>query len=192
MHSENRQHSTLDRVISRFRRYTLVEHLLGLWVGRKFTQSGITIASGGFPLPKIINEGGEIFTENCQFYSGVRLEVGPGAVLRIGKGTYLNRNTLVVAHKSVDIGRHCMIAWDVVIMDTDQHDIPARVGTRNRPVAIGDHVWIGCRVLILKGVKIGTGAIVAAGSVVTKDVPPYSIVGGVPARVLRTLDRKAI
>ncbi len=189
MHSENRQHSFLDQLLGRFRRYTLVEHLLGLWVGRKFTHSGITVASGGFPLPKIINEGGEIFTENCQFYTGVRLEVGPGAVLRIGKGTYLNRNTLVVAHKSVDIGRQCMIAWDVVIMDTDQHDVPG-LDNRNLPVVIGDHVWIGCRAIILKGVRIGTGAIVAAGSVVTKDVPPYSVVGGVPARVLRTLDRQ--
>jgi acetyltransferase-like isoleucine patch superfamily enzyme len=189
MHAENRQAPLPERIVSRLRRYSVTEHLLGLWVGRKFTRSGITVASGGFPLVKVINEGGEIYTENCQFYSGVRLEVGAGAVLRIGQGTYLNRNTLVVAHTSVDIGRHCMIAWDVVIMDTDQHFVPG-IDNRNLPVVIEDSVWIGCRVIILKGVRIGTGSIVAAGSVVTKNVPPYSIVGGVPARVLQSLRKE--
>ena len=139
--------------------------------------------SGGWPRPRVINEGGEIYAENCQFYCGVRLELGKGAILRIGNGTYLNRNTAVVAQKLVDIGRDCRISWDVIIMDSDLHPILGRT-REDQPVIIEDRVWIGCRSIIVKGVHIGSGAIVAAGSVVTKDVPPYTVVGGVPARVL--------
>jgi acetyltransferase-like isoleucine patch superfamily enzyme len=183
---EHNGRSFLRRLRDRLGRYSIGEHIVGFWIGRKFTRSGITVVTGGFPLPKIINRGGKIYTENCQFYSGVRLEVGEGGVLKIGNGTYLNRNTLVVSHLSVDIGAHCKIAWDVVIMDTDQHVVPG-IENRNLPVVIEDDVWIGCRVIILKGVRIGARSIIAAGAVVTKNIPPDSIVGGVPARVLRTL-----
>lgn len=176
----------LVRLRERFERHSPWEHSLGLWLGRHFTTSGITVAAGGRPLPKVINEGGEIHTENCQFFSGVRLEVGPGAIIRIGNGTYLNRGTLVVAHDRVEIGKHCKIAWDVVIMDTDQHVIP-QMENRNRPVVIGDDVWIGCRVIILKGVTIGARSVIAAGAVVTKDIPPDSVAAGVPARVIQSL-----
>jgi acetyltransferase-like isoleucine patch superfamily enzyme len=189
MGNETGPHHLLKRIRERLRRHSVGEHLLGLWVGRKFTLSGITVASGGFPLPKVINEGGEIHTGNCQFYTGVRLEVGKGAILKVGNGTYLNRNSLVVAHRSVEIGRNCKIAWDVVIMDTDQHLVPA-IENRNLPVVIEDDVWIGCRVIILKGVRIGARSIIAAGAVVTKDIPSDSIAGGVPARVLQSLKRE--
>ena len=59
---------------------------------------------------------------------------------------------------------------------------------RSVPIKIGNDVWIGCNSIILKGVTIGDGAIVAAGSVVTKDVPDYAVVGGAPAKVIRFLD----
>jgi acetyltransferase-like isoleucine patch superfamily enzyme len=180
----------LTRLRERFERHSPWEHLIGLWVGRKFTTSGITVASGGRPLPKIINEGGEIHTENCQFYTGVRLEVGKGAIIRLGNGTYLNRNTTIVAHDRVEIGKNCKIAWDVVIMDTDQHTIP-QMKNSNRPVVIGDDVWIGCRVIILKGVSIGARSVIAAGSVVTRNVPPDTLAGGVPARALASLKQPA-
>ncbi len=157
------------------------------------TRHGIILVTGKRPKPRIINSGGEIIVENCQFYEGVRLEVGKGAVLRIGNGTYLNRNTLVVAESRVEIGRDCKIAWDVVIMDSDLHPVQGTV-MENKPVIIEDDVWIGCRCIILKGVRIGRGAVIAAGSVVTKSVPPNAIVGGVPARVLvdRTPDSDSV
>jgi acetyltransferase-like isoleucine patch superfamily enzyme len=173
----------IERVRDRLRRHSLADHLRGLLLARKFTEAGIIVVSGGGPHPRVVNEGGEIRVGNCHFYSGTRMEVGKGAVLRIGKGTYLNRNTVVVANTRVEIGRNCRISWDVVIMDDDQHAVPGTDGGP-RPVVIEDDVWIGCRAIILKGVRIGTGAIVAAGAVVTKDVPPQAIVGGVPARVL--------
>ena len=183
--------SYIDRTVQRLQRHSLSDHIKGAWFARKFTKAGIIVVTGGFPFPKIINAGGKVFAENCQFYSGVRLEVGQDATIRIGNGTYLNRNTVVVAQKFVDIGCDCRIAWDVVIMDSDLHAIPGQE-LECKPIIIEDNVWIGCRCIILKGVRIGTGAVIAAGAVVTKDVPPHTIVGGVPARILseiKPLDR---
>jgi len=69
------------------------------------------------------------------------------------------------------------------------HTLPGRVS--EKPVVIEDDVWIGCRSIILKGVRIGRGAVIAAGSVVTKDIPAGAIAGGVPARVLSTVKEAA-
>lgn len=171
------------RFRKRLQKHSVAEHLAGLWLSRKFTKHGILVVSEGLPFPKIINKGGKITAENCQFYSGVRIEIGHSGHVHIGNGTYINRNTLIVAEKEVKIGRDCKISWDVIIMDTDQHPLNSSTPVR-RPVTIEDKAWIGCRCTILKGVTIGEGAIIAAGSVVTRDVPPYSIYGGVPARHL--------
>jgi acetyltransferase-like isoleucine patch superfamily enzyme len=159
-------------------------HLLGLWLGRRFQQFGIVTVAGGWPFPEVDNRGGRIVVGNCGFFSGVRLECWRNATIRIGTGTYLNRNTEIVAAESVTIGRDCKIARDVMIMDTDQHPIPG-AALVVRPVTIEDRVWIGARAIVLKGVTIGHDAIVAAGSVVTRDVPPRALAAGVPARVVR-------
>jgi acetyltransferase-like isoleucine patch superfamily enzyme len=105
-------------------------------------------------------------------------------MISVGDGTYLNRGTEIVAAQRVTIGRDCKIARDVIIMDTDQHEVPG-LGLVVSPVEIGDRVWIGARAIILKGVRIGDDSLVAAGSVVTHDVPPGGIVGGVPAKPIR-------
>jgi acetyltransferase-like isoleucine patch superfamily enzyme len=138
----------------------------------------------GLPLVKVHNEGGQIEVGNCNFYPGVRLECSPGARIAIGNGTYLNRNVEIVAHREVCIGRDCKIAWDVVIMDTDQHAIGDAPPVA-KPVQIGDKVWIGCRAIVLKGVTIGDGAVIGAGAIVTKDVPPGAVVVGQAARIVR-------
>ncbi len=177
------QRTLFRRIRERFRRHSVWEHLLGFWVASKITKSGVLAVVPGFPLPKIVNRGGEIITGNIQLYPGVRLEVGAGGVIRIGKGTFLNRHVVVVADTLVDIGRFCGISWDVVIMDTDQHKLD-EVIPMTKPVVIEDNVLIGCRSIILKGVRIGHDAVVAAGSVVTRDVAPATVVGGVPARFL--------
>ena len=89
------------------------------------------------------------------------------------------------------IGRYVMMGTDVTIITRnhrfDRTDIPMMEQgfEEERPVYIGNDVWIGDRVLIFPGVHIGDGSIIAAGAVVTKDVPPYSIVAGVPARKIR-------
>jgi acetyltransferase-like isoleucine patch superfamily enzyme len=177
--------NVLFRIKLRLQRHSLWEHIKGLWFSRKLSTHGIVVVTGSGSFPKVINRGGEIHAGNCQFYEGVRLEIGKGASLIIGNGSYLNRNTLVVAETKVEIGNFCKIAWDVIIMDSDLHPIEGKI-LENKPVIIEDHVWIGCRSIVLKGVRIGKGAIIAAGSVVTKDIPAYAIAGGVPARVITT------
>lgn len=158
-------------------------YILGWFLRRKFTRGGIIIAWRGWPRPRITNKGGEIIVENCAFFPGVRLEVWRGGRIVIGTGTYLNRNTEIIAQQEVRIGCQCKIAWDVVIMDTDMHGIGDAPPTA-QPVIIGDDVWIGCRALILKGVHIGDHAVIGAGAIVTHDVPPGGIVTG-PAATLR-------
>ena len=173
----------LRRIQARLNKAGLGPHLLGLLYRHRFQRAGILVIRGGFPFPTIDNQGW-IEVENCALFSGVRLECWKGATIHIGNGTYLNRNSEVVAARRVCIGRDCKIARDVIIMDTDQHALPN--GTLvARPVAIGDRVWVGARAIILKGVTIGHDAVIGAGSVVTSDVPPYSIAVGTPARVLR-------
>src|SRR5918912_1756090 len=177
--------ATLPRVRRRLRQDGLLSHLRGWWLGRKLQQAGVLVVHGGWPPPAVDNRGGRIEVENCAFFSGVRLECWAGATIRIGNGTYLHRNVEIVAARSVTIGRDCKIARDVIVMDTDQHALPG-AELVVRPVTIGDRVWIGARALILKGVRIGDDAVVAAGSVVTRDVPARSVVAGVPAKVVRT------
>jgi acetyltransferase-like isoleucine patch superfamily enzyme len=150
----------------------------------RFTRAGWLACAPGFPKPKVRNLGGSLEAGNCLFYPGVRLEVGKGGRLSIGTGTYLNRNTEIIAWQEVTVGRDCMIGWDVLIMDTDQHPQPGR-GLNNRPVRIGDRVWIGARAIVLKGVTIGDDAVIGAGSVVTSDVPSGAIATGPAAAVLR-------
>jgi acetyltransferase-like isoleucine patch superfamily enzyme len=172
------------RVGTGLRRYPLTYRLWGWWLSRRFTRAGWLACTPGFPKPRVRNLGGTLEAGNCLFFPGVRLEVGQDGTLSIGTGTYLNRNTEVIAWKEVTIGRDCMIGWDVLIMDTDQHPIPGR-GLDNRAVRIGDRVWIGARAMILKGVTVGDGAVVGAGAIVTRDVPPGAIITGPAAEVLR-------
>ena len=129
--------------------------------------------------------------ELTDFWPGVKLSCqgtgGGRASIRIGKRCSIGDRTEIHAGSLVDIGDETIIAWDCVIMDRDYHS--AGTGTEDiRPVVIGSGVWIGCRAIILKGVTIGDGAIVAAGSVVTKDVPEHCLVAGNPARIIRKVE----
>ncbi len=170
-------------MIKRIRKYSIKDYLAGFFFSGSFDKSGVLVFSDGRPYPKVIHKGGKLITGHCQFYSGVRLEIGKNGLLQIGNGTYLNRNTLIVCEKEIVIGQDCKIAWDVIIMDSDLHPINSNPIV-NKPVRIGDKVWIGCRSIILKGVTIEPGAVVAAGSVVTKNFPANTVWGGAPARYI--------
>ena len=93
-------------------------------------------------------------------------------------------------HGPLRIGENVMMGPDVTILsqthNIERTDIPmGKQGMREAEVSIGNDVWIGMRSIIMPGVKIGDGAVIGAGAVVTKDVPDYAIVGGVPARIIK-------
>lgn len=120
--------------------------------------------------------------------AGCWINVFPSATLTIGDRTYLNFNTTVIASERIEIGAECAIAWNVSIMDTDFHLLFAddeKPPVAKDPVKIGDRVWIGTGATVLKGVRIGDGAVVAAHAVVSRDVPPQCLVAGSPARVIK-------
>jgi tetrahydrodipicolinate N-acetyltransferase len=120
---------------------------------------------------------------------GVRIVVD-GGELRIGHATNVNGLTKILVAESVRIGSGCTLSWDVQILDHDFHAITVGGVTRpsTKPVVIGNRVWVGARALILKGVEVGNGSVVGAGAVVTRDVPPGTIVAGMPARVVGKVD----
>lgn len=126
----------------------------------------------------------------------------PESEIRIGARTFIGRSTIICA-ESVTIGDDVLISWGCQIVDHDSHALLWRDrasdvrdwhgGAKDwstvpvAPVVIGNRVWIGFNALVLKGVHVGDGAVIAAGSVVTRDVPANSLVGGNPARVIREL-----
>lgn len=106
------------------------------------------------------------------------------AVLKIGNNVAIGDRTEIHVGDCIEIGDNTLISWDCCIMDRDYHKFDGDVEIK-RPVKIGNKVWIGCNCLIMKGVTIGNGAVIAAGSVVTRDVPDGALVGGNPARIIR-------
>jgi acetyltransferase-like isoleucine patch superfamily enzyme len=108
--------------------------------------------------------------------------------IEIGNHTFINYGSSIAARASVKIGSHCLLGHYTFVMDNDQHDVVRHWELpQSDPVIIEDHVWIGSKVVILPGVRIGSHAVIGAGSIVTKDVPPRCVVAGNPARVLRHL-----
>nr|WP_204354508.1 acyltransferase [Paracoccus saliphilus] len=109
--------------------------------------------------------------------------VGGTGMLTLGSG-YASPGLFLSCIDSITIGDDCAIAEEVIIRDHDGHEIDGGRPS-HAPIVIGSHVWIGMRAIILKGITIGDGAVVASGSVVTKDVMPNTIVGGSPAKLIR-------
>jgi acetyltransferase-like isoleucine patch superfamily enzyme len=133
----------------------------------------------------------------CAFVFAALFPERPALV--IGDHTVIANSCTIAVARRVEIGRHCMLAADTWIVDSPGHpaDPAARLAHLPprpedvKPVKIGDNVWIGRACFILPGVTIGEGSVVSAGSVVTNDVPPYTIVAGYPARKIGTLQRPA-
>lgn len=109
-------------------------------------------------------------------------EIRLGSSIHIGSGTIIGADAILDGRKEIYIGHSVNISSEVALW-TLQHDPQSPdFGTKGGPISIGNRAWISFRATILPGVTIGEGAVVAAGSVVTKDVPPYTIVGGIPAK----------
>ncbi len=120
---------------------------------------------------------------------GVRVILEPGASISIGDNTYVTAASIIHCASSISIGSDCAIAWGTTILDTDFHSIVYEDRKHNsisKPIVIEDKVWIGCNCTILKGVTIGSNSVIAANSLVNKDVPPNSLVAGNPAKVIKT------
>lgn len=130
------------------------------------------------------------------FYRAGGIKIGKGSTIHmgtrfydphnlvIGEDTIIGENAVLDGRDKLQIGNHVALATGVMIFNS-QHEINDEFfSPSNAPVIIEDYAFIGPRVIIQPGVKIGKGAIVAAGAVVTKDVPSYAIVGGIPAKII--------
>lgn len=113
-----------------------------------------------------------------------------GKNITIGKDVFINSGCHFQDQGGITIGDGSLIGHNVVLA-TINHDLAPKNDRKNHyaPIKIGNHVWIGSNATILPGVSIGDWAVVAAGAVVTKDVLPYTVVGGVPAKVLKTISK---
>lgn len=153
--------------------------------------------------------------DNFIAYYNCRISAWGKGCIKIGNWCSVGSGTRIDVRESVEVGDYALISWDVLIADYDPHPIDSEERAlemryshgviwpnfnkgemeeggyvpkfTTRPIVIEDKVWIGARAIIMKGVRIGCGSVIAAGAVVTKDVPPYSIVAGNPATVVKTL-----
>jgi acetyltransferase-like isoleucine patch superfamily enzyme len=135
---------------------------------------------------------------------GELMTFGHGGQIEMGSYCHLGEQSRIWSARRIVIGDRVLISHQVNIFDSDTHPFgprarhaqfqaiittghPDRLEMGEAPVALGDDVLVGCMAIILKGVTVGTGAVIGAGSVVTKDVPEWTVVAGNPARVLREL-----
>ena len=141
-----------------------------------------------------------------------RLEVGRGVLMEpnvwitapdrarvtIGEGAFLNQGVMIAAQNEVQIGAHCMLANGCFVSDAshryDDPDkpVPWQGFESKGPTRIGDNCWLGANVVVTSGVQIGERCVIGANSVVTKDIEPFSVAAGAPARVLRRIDVKGV
>lgn len=143
--------------------------------------------------PKIENRGGWIVLGDDVVFSSpvtaTHIAMEPNAFLGIGSETFINDGVWLGCTERITIGQRVLLGPGVRIVDNGYHGVYARRRLpRAEPVAIGDDVWIASDAIILPGVTVGVGAVVGAHAVVTEDVPPWAVVAGNPARVVKTLD----
>jgi acetyltransferase-like isoleucine patch superfamily enzyme len=178
MKAMDRLHALLLVATGRLRATTL--RLRGARIAAKtFIGAGLHVRR-----PWCINIGTRVEVEHNVFLK----IVDDHASLTIGDHAFIGTGSEIDVALSVTIGAHALIAPNVFITDhAHNHAAGAHLdeqGSRNAAVVIGDDAWIGTRAIILPGITIGSGAIIGAGAVVTKDVPPNAIAAGVPARVM--------
>jgi acetyltransferase-like isoleucine patch superfamily enzyme len=154
-----------------------------LYLGDAPTYVGY-VARGMAPVIELQESATLLIEGAVRFGDGARILAGPGATVTIGDDTHFDGDSRLISATQVSIGAGCAIAWEVLIMDTDFHRVDGRL-TGDAATIIGDHVWIGAAAKILKGVSVGDGAVIAAGAIVTRDVPAGALVAGNPARVVR-------
>jgi acetyltransferase-like isoleucine patch superfamily enzyme len=150
-----------------------------VWRGKRVTLRG---------RPAISNEGTITLGDRVRLVSTVatlELATLPGGHLEIGNNVFINYGSSLLAASHVKIGDDSLIGTHVMIMDCDFHRVEDKAwDPSGEPIILEERVWVGNRSIIQKGVRIGHDSVVSAGSVVTRDVPPKTVVAGVPARVV--------
>ena len=119
---------------------------------------------------------------STRIFYGADIVLFKNAKFTIGD-SFINSDCKIRCHKSITIGDGCAISHDFTVMDSDAHYLDG--DNHTNPVVIEDNVWIGTRVTVLNGVTIGEGSVIAANSLVTNDVPPHTLVGGCPAKIIK-------
>ncbi len=156
---------------------------------RKCSKIGSLPSVNGKPIVR--NRGQIIIGNEVRIWSNIeksKILSGKNGVLVFGDNCRIN-GAHIAAQKSITIGENCRIGPYTLIMDSNFHDVEDHfLDVEGQPIVIENNVWITSKVTILKGVTIGEGAVIAAGAVVTKNVPPYTLVGGVPAKEIRKLN----
>jgi acetyltransferase-like isoleucine patch superfamily enzyme len=133
--------------------------------------------------------------KNTQVGHGVRLKAGFNGKIKIGSNVLIDDYSFISAQESIDIGDDTMIAAGAYIVDFNhkyplskyRKDAGKKEGYERKKIKIGVGVWIGAHVMVLPGIKIGDGSVIGAGSVVTKDIPAFSVAVGNPARVIKKI-----
>lgn len=163
--------------------------LMAKWYLRSFKRIGKFPSVNGIPQ---IKNGGEVFLGDrvriWSVFNQAKILVRKGGTLIVGHNSRINGAHIGVRHKVV-IGNNVRIAPYTIILDSDFHEIGNHFSEdgKSGPVIIKDNVWLATRCMILKGVTIGENSVVAAGAVVTKDVPDNCVVAGVPAKVIKMI-----
>lgn len=156
---------------------------------RQSNRIGKMVSVNGKPI--IGNMGEMVFDDEVRIWSNIersKLYTGKNGKLIVGRNSRLN-GVHIDARELVEIGDTVQIGPYTIIMDSDFHDLKdhSKDGP-TKAIYIEDDVWIATRVTILKGVRIGKGSVIAAGAIVTKDIPPYCVAAGTPARVVKKIE----
>jgi acetyltransferase-like isoleucine patch superfamily enzyme len=163
-----------------------------LWATAVFRRAGArsAVVTVDGRLPVLLTHGsiscGRLFLR-CKTIP-IELGAGKNGTLILGERVFINSGATVVATHNITIGDDCLIGDLVAIFDSDFHPVDTSRPTRVAAVRLGTNVWVGRSATIFPGVTIGDHAVIAAGSVVTNDVSPRTVVAGAPARPIRTLD----
>lgn len=186
---------------------TIVIGLLNRIAVLRFARHGIRSKLGAHAqvfLWRVSGQAGAFEIGNSSMFSAHVVFEKPHATLTIGDRSFVGGKSMFSICESVSIGSDVMMSWGCTIADHDSHSLDFRyrahdvenwlagrkdwTNVRKAPVIISDKVWIGFNCSVLKGVTVGEGAVVAANSNVTRDVQPWTLVAGNPARVIRQLD----
>lgn len=172
------------RVVRRWRRAAVRQALKARWSLRKVDVVGKRALVLGDPTV----DGSDIQVgDDFKVWSGHRKTLISGwGTIRFGDRCFVNVGSTIIAVEQIIVGDDVAFANEVYVMDSDSHGVEGRPH-RQAPVRIGDGCWIGARAMILPGVTLGRRVLVAAGAVVTRDVPDDCLVAGNPARVVRQL-----